>query len=128
MNQPTTITIAVDFMQLIGALAGLMVFVLGVVYGFGKLLVHQFELRLEERFTTRDRSLIDIQDKICRVETHGQTLERDLMRLRAELPTEYVRREDWIRFSGTIDAKLDWLRDKSESTAQFVVQIIERLK
>lgn len=128
MNQPTTITIAVDFMQLLGALAGLMVFVLGVVYGFGKLLVRQFELRLEERFTTRDRSLIDIQDKIGRVETHGQTLERDLMRLRAELPTEYVRREDWIRFSGTIDAKLDWLRDKSESTAQFVVQIIERLK
>jgi hypothetical protein len=26
------------------------------------------------------------------------------------LPLEYVRREDWIRFSSTLDAKLDAMR------------------
>ena len=39
-------------------------------------------------------------------------MEKDLLKLQAELPREYVRREDWIRFSSSIDAKLDHLRDK----------------
>ena len=41
-----------------------------------------------------------------------QELERSLFELRAALPLEYVRREDWIRFSGTLDAKLDAMRDE----------------
>ena len=39
-------------------------------------------------------------------------LEREFLELRAALPLEYVRREDWIRFSGTLDAKLDAMRDE----------------
>ncbi len=41
-----------------------------------------------------------------------QEIERGLFELRASLPLEYVRREDWIRFSGTLDAKLDALREE----------------
>ncbi|HVB81415.1 MAG TPA: hypothetical protein VNE82_15895 [Candidatus Binataceae bacterium] len=37
-------------------------------------------------------------------------IEREMMRLKAQLPLEYVRREDWIRFSSTLDAKLDAMR------------------
>jgi hypothetical protein len=39
-------------------------------------------------------------------------LVRDFYELRAQLPIEYVRREDWIRFSGTLDAKLDAMREE----------------
>jgi hypothetical protein len=39
--------------------------------------------------------------------SHG--VERELLKLKAELPVEYVRREDWIRFSNTLEAKLDAL-------------------
>jgi hypothetical protein len=39
-------------------------------------------------------------------------IERAMLELRAALPLEYVRREDWIRFSGTLDAKLDAMRDE----------------
>lgn len=39
-----------------------------------------------------------------------QEVERSLFELRASMPLEYVRREDWIRFSGTLDAKLDAIR------------------
>jgi len=35
--------------------------------------------------------------------------EKDLLRLRAELPVEYVRREDWVRNQTIIEAKLDAL-------------------
>jgi flagellar basal body-associated protein FliL len=37
-------------------------------------------------------------------------LETKLLELRAELPMEYVRREDWIRISNTLEAKLDAMR------------------
>jgi hypothetical protein len=39
-------------------------------------------------------------------------LEKQLTELRVNLPLEYVRREDWIRFSGTLDAKLDAMREE----------------
>jgi hypothetical protein len=41
-----------------------------------------------------------------------EKLEHELFELRAVLPLEYVRREDWIRFSGTLDAKLDGMREE----------------
>jgi hypothetical protein len=39
-------------------------------------------------------------------------LDRQVTELRVNLPLEYVRREDWIRFSSTIDAKMDSMRDE----------------
>ena len=37
-------------------------------------------------------------------------VERELMQLKATMPVEYVRREDWIRFSNTLEAKIDAMR------------------
>jgi hypothetical protein len=45
--------------------------------------------------------------------SHG--VEREVMKLKAQLPLEYVRREDWIRFSSTLDAKLDAMRTELRS-------------
>jgi hypothetical protein len=39
-------------------------------------------------------------------------MERSIYELRVLLPIEYVRREDWIRFSATLDAKMDGLREE----------------
>ncbi len=41
-----------------------------------------------------------------------EEIEHELYELRASLPLEYVRREDWIRFSATLDAKLDAMREE----------------
>jgi hypothetical protein len=38
--------------------------------------------------------------------------------LKSELPRDYVRREDWIRFGAVIDAKLDIVRRDLESVRQ----------
>ncbi len=40
----------------------------------------------------------------------SRAVERELLKLKAQLPMDYVRREDWIRFSNTLEAKLDALR------------------
>ena len=47
-----------------------------------------------------------------------------LIELRVNLPLEYVRREDWIRFSGTLDAKLDAMR---EEMREQIAEVKERL-
>jgi hypothetical protein len=52
-----------------------------------------------QRFVTRD------DDRWAQVE-------RSIYELRVLLPIEYVRREDWIRFSATLDAKMDALREE----------------
>ena len=51
-------------------------------------------------------------------------LEKQLVELRVNLPLEYVRREDWIRFSGTLDAKLDAMR---EEMREQIAEVKERL-
>ena len=54
----------------------------------------------------------------------ARSVERELLRLKAQLPMDYVRREDWIRFSNTLEAKLDALR--AEGRAE-IVELRERL-
>ena len=40
----------------------------------------------------------------------SHSVDREVLKLKAQLPVDYVRREDWIRFSNTLEAKLDALR------------------
>ncbi|GAP66279.1 hypothetical protein MBSD_n1583 [Mizugakiibacter sediminis] len=104
-----------EVLILIGAFTGL-------VFGFGRLLLAQFEKRMDERF----RAQSDLRDEEKR--SHAQRMEaienslestagritdvvHRVEKLHASLPLEYVRREDWIRFASTIDAKLDRLAD-----------------
>ena len=42
----------------------------------------------------------------------SENIEKIIYELKASLPLDYVRREDWIRFSGTLDAKLDAMREE----------------
>jgi len=48
--------------------------------------------------------------KIEVVETKIGEVEHEIYGLKAQLPIDYVRREDWIRFGATLDAKMDAMR------------------
>jgi hypothetical protein len=71
----------------------------------------QFLLKRREEQRQRDSSRVD-------------EIEKQLTELRVNLPLEYVRREDWIRFSGTLDAKLDAMR---EEVREQIAEVKERL-
>ena len=71
----------------------------------------QFLLKRRDEKLQRDSSRVD-------------DLERQVTNLRVNLPLEYVRREDWIRFSGTLDAKLDAMR---EEMREEIAEVKERL-
>jgi len=55
--------------------------------------------------------LIERSDRKKReAEEKFEKLRQQFVDLLIKLPLEYVRREDWIRFGATIDAKLDAIR------------------
>ncbi|HZP45344.1 MAG TPA: hypothetical protein VFB15_06830 [Candidatus Binataceae bacterium] len=89
MNWDAIATFALAFVTLIGLNLGALRWLLGQ-YG------REASSRIEA--LSRDGS------------EFSRGVERELLRLKAQLPMDYVRREDWIRFSNTLEAKLDALR------------------
>jgi biopolymer transport protein ExbB/TolQ len=119
-------TMQMELSQLIGWAAGLLTFFATVVTALVKLLLTQFEKRLADRFAAQDDArksasrhweesfakLLDRQDKEAEA---VKQLERAFMRFQADLPLEYVRREDFVRSQSVIEAKLDGLALKFEN-------------
>ncbi|MDF3931382.1 hypothetical protein [Pseudomonas citronellolis] len=98
----------------------------GVVVGLVRLLLWQFEKRLSEKFTAQDEArreaskhwednfakVLERQDKDALA---VQQLERAFLNFKAQLPLEYVRREEWARGQSVIEAKLDGLALRFEN-------------
>lgn len=115
-----------ELSQLIGWAAALLSLFATVVTALVKLLLTQFEKRLADRFAAQDAArqsasrhweesfakLLDRQDKEAEA---VKQLERAFMRFQADLPLEYVRREDFVRSQSVIEAKLDGLALKFEN-------------
>lgn len=109
-------------------LVSLALTVLGGYWSAAKIVAGQAQRHLDHRLAMQDatrdanhKSLagrLDGIDQINREEAaQWQRLERDFLRLQAEMPLHYVRREDYIRGQSVIEAKLDALGSKLE-TAQ----------
>lgn len=118
-------TFELELGQLIGWAAGLLSLFATVVTGLVKLLLNQFEKRLGDRFAAQDSArqaatkhwednfakVLERQDKDADA---VQQLERSFLRFQAELPIQYVRREDWVRNQTIIEAKIDAVFSKLE--------------
>lgn len=96
-----------DFTQAVGWAISLLGIFSSLMFGVVKLLLSQMEKRLGERFAAQDKEIAKLAE-----------LEKDFLRFQAELPLQYVHRQDYVRNQTIIEAKLDGLRDKLE-----VVQI-----
>lgn len=104
----------VEFWQLVL----LLVSFLGFAFTAGSVLLKQIDKRLDERFAAQETSRQESQrhwdSKFTGLEQAGrdevyqwQRIDRDLLQLRADLPLNYVRREDYIRNQTVLEAKLD---------------------
>jgi hypothetical protein len=92
-------SVEIEIPQLIGMLLSFA----AMLATFGKVLAGMLDTRLKR---------IEDQNKS---ESEGwKRLERELMDLRADLPLQYVRREDYVRGQTVIEAKLDALYNKLE--------------
>lgn len=114
-------TVQVEFWQLIT----LLISFLGFLFAAGKLLLSQIDRRLNERFETIEKAREEGQatwrqtftqhlDEERRETDLLRNIEREFLRFQAELPLQYVRREDYVRGQSVIEAKLDALYNKLE--------------
>jgi hypothetical protein len=98
---------------------------LGFALGAGKILFYQFEKRQTEIFADMEKRRVEAQQhwnaRFARIEEGQQQaanewtrLERSLLELKAELPLQYVRREDYVRGQAVLEAKMDALYSKLE--------------
>lgn len=112
-------TLQVDFWQLLGFGLTLLSGFAGIILTAGRLIASQFETRINERF--------DVLQKAREAEAAGITrLERDFLRLQADLPLHYVRREDYVRGQSIVEAKLDGLATKIDNAQLRVAAIHDR--
>lgn len=92
----------------------------------GKLLLSQTQRHLDTRFTAQETARaanhdqvsrrLDSMEEAARSEMgNWQRIERDLLKLQADMPLHYVRREDHIRGQSVIESKLDGLALKIEN-------------
>jgi hypothetical protein len=100
--------ITVDFWQLLGSLGALLAVGVTVLLALCKLLLAQFEKRLDGKFAA-------LEAKAGEAEQEWRRIERDLTSLKTELPVNYVRRDDYIRNQTIIEAKLDGLAVRIEN-------------
>ena len=101
-------TLQVEFWTVVSFLLTFM----GFVGGLAKWLFSKTEERQAARFASLEQSLQQSAS------SWGE-LEKELMRFKADLPLNYVRREDYIRGQTVIEAKLDALYNKLEVVQQY---------
>lgn len=106
-----------DILQLIGVLvAGFM-----AAGGFVAFVMRQLDKRFAAQEKLREDGARLLRETIERYTAQGtatakqlQKLERDFLEWKAEIPVQYVRREDYIRGQTVLEAKMDALYSKLE--------------
>ncbi len=115
-------TVQVEFWQLVT----LLITFLGFLFAAGKVLLAQIDRRLNERFAAMesaretagrhwDEKFAALLEQNKREAEGWQSLEREFLRFQADLPLNYVRREDYVRNQTVIEAKLDAVALKIEN-------------
>jgi hypothetical protein len=80
---------------------------IGMLWALFKVFAIQHEKALEARFKLLNQSMENITKSQGIERENTLRIERELMQFKAELPRDYVRREDFIRAVGTIETKID---------------------
>jgi len=107
--------------------------VLGGYWALAKVAAGQTQRHLDARFAAEDKALeanhrslggrLDRIEAVNRADAaQWQRVERELLKLQADMPLHYVRREDYIRGQSVIEAKLDALGSKLETATLRALQ------
>lgn len=95
----STLNVTLDLWQLGGFVAA----IVGAFWAMAKVAGRQLMANLDDRFK-------HLNDQLEARAVDSRRLERELLDLKAELPREYVRREDFNRVQATIEVKIDNVR------------------
>jgi len=84
---------------------------IGVIAGWSLVIIATARWTISAGIRGLEKRLIGQEEKISAIGEKQHDLEKQVLKLCADLPLSYVRREDFIREEVTINAKLDRLRD-----------------
>lgn len=112
--------------QVIVGLVTVVATIVGGYWALAALVVRQFKAALDERFKaqekTRQEARVVIDARLAKVELELREVEKSFLKHLADLPREYMRREDHIRFETVINAKLDNIAARQELLAERITQ------
>ena len=104
-------TLQIDFWQLLGLLLS----GLGALWGVVKMAAAQAQRHQDAAHAQLVARLESIEQASRAEAGNWQRVEREILQLKAELPLNYVRREDYVQAVATIMAKLDAMSMRFEN-------------
>lgn len=85
----------------------LLITLAGSIFGAGKAFFSRVEHSIRERDDRLALSLDKLGDKLDKESEAIRELDREILKLKAELPREYVSKDDFIRSFTVVEAKID---------------------
>ena len=79
----------------------------GSIFGAGKAFFGRIETSLKERDDGLKAEIAKVNDNMNKESEAIRKLDRDLLMLKADLPREYVAKEDFVRSFTVVEAKID---------------------
>ena len=89
--------------------------IIGGFAALGKAAVAQITLSGDQRHAALVTQVSSIERAMREEAAQWQRLERELLSLKADLPLNYVRRDDFVRVQSIIESKLDGLALRIEN-------------
>jgi hypothetical protein len=97
----------VDFHLNFGEVLTIAFTAIGAIWALMKMIARHQEQALQVQFRSFNEQLREMTDEVKQDRDATQRIERDLFALRAELPRDYVRRDDFVRVIGEVNTKID---------------------
>lgn len=120
-------TLGIDVWQLLSVAGAVVLALASATFTVGKLLIGQFERRLDDRFEVQESSsratsqrhwdarFLGLEQAAVSEAKEWQRIEREILTMKADLPVQYIRRDDYIRNQTIIEAKIDGLAMRIEN-------------
>ena len=81
--------------------------IVGSIVGAGKAFFGRIETSLKERDDGLKAEIAKVNDNMSKESEAIRKIDRELLMLKADLPREYVAKEDFIRSFTVVEAKID---------------------
>ena len=81
--------------------------IVGSTFGAGKAFFGRIETSLKDRDDGLKTELSKMGDQMSKESEAIRQLDREILKLKAELPREYVAKEDFVRSFTVVEAKID---------------------
>lgn len=98
--------------QVITFFVSLVITIIGMLIGFGKILLGQFESKLNEKFKFTETQYNQIHQDIKEARRLSEAANNTVMELKIKMPEDYQRREDAIRSESVNSARYDAINEK----------------